>query len=273
MTTGSTQQPGLLGSVFICNEGSVGSIPTPGSKYSKGGRIMAFRQRMAALKRYYLNPNYCKECQNVIGVSASEKVWDAKVKLFCSQSCSGKYHNRVNPKPRTSKTWWCPECGERKARHIPICSRCAGKPPSVELEKLVKSDLFGTRKNWQSARSSIQRHARKVYANSDKPKYCALCGYDRYFEVAHLKAVSSFAPDSRIVEEINNINNLVALCPNHHREFDNGLLTSEDFAAGRQVSSLAHNQGSSKEHYLGPQPFTGLGVVNITFPDQCSQRV
>ena len=26
------------------------------------------------------------------------------------------------------------------------------------------------------------------------------------------------------IEEINNINNLIGLCPNHHWEYDNGLL-------------------------------------------------
>jgi len=36
--------------------------------------------------------------------------------------------------------------------------------------------------------------------------------------------VSDF-PDAALIAEINDIANLVALCPNHHWEFDHGVLT------------------------------------------------
>jgi predicted restriction endonuclease len=42
-------------------------------------------------------------------------------------------------------------------------------------------------------------------------------------EVAHIKAVSNFSEDS-LISEINDISNLIGLCPNHHWEYDNGLL-------------------------------------------------
>ena len=48
-------------------------------------------------------------------------------------------------------------------------------------------------------------------------------GYDKHYEVCHIKAVSDFSEDTPITV-INHIDNLVALCPNHHWEFDNGLL-------------------------------------------------
>jgi len=53
---------------------------------------------------------------------------------------------------------------------------------------------------------------------------CAICGYTNHYEICHIKSVSSFPPDALIVKEINNINNLIALCPNHHWEFDNDIL-------------------------------------------------
>ena len=54
----------------------------------------------------------------------------------------------------------------------------------------TKGELFTTLKNWQTARTAIR------------------------------KAVADF-DDGTLVSEINN---LIALCPNHHWEYDNGLL-------------------------------------------------
>lgn len=42
-------------------------------------------------------------------------------------------------------------------------------------------------------------------------------------EIAHIKAVSEFEESSTIAE-INSIDNLIALCPNHHWEYDNGII-------------------------------------------------
>ena len=103
---------------------------------------------------------------------------------------------------------------------------------NLDIEKIVykekkkityertKKDIFQSRSNWQSARSSIQKEARKVYQNSNKPKKCIICGYDKHYEVAHIKAVSDF-DDNTLISEINDISNLIALCPNHHWEYDN----------------------------------------------------
>jgi predicted restriction endonuclease len=43
-------------------------------------------------------------------------------------------------------------------------------------------------------------------------------------EICHRTDVKDF-PDETLISEINNINNLVALCPNHHKEFDDGHIT------------------------------------------------
>lgn len=87
----------------------------------------------------------------------------------------------------------------------------------------TKKDLFSDRKNWQSARSSIVRNAHNTYMASGKPKCCAICGYSNHIEIAHIKAVSEFEESSTIAE-INSIDNLIALCPNHHWEYDNGII-------------------------------------------------
>lgn len=86
-----------------------------------------------------------------------------------------------------------------------------------------KGELFKKRKNWQSARSAIQRNARKKFFKENPNPKCIICGYSNHVEVAHIKPVSEFEENAPI-EEINDINNLIGLCPNHHWEYDNGIL-------------------------------------------------
>lgn len=95
------------------------------------------------------------------------------------------------------------------------------KVPAVSSK--TKGDLFADRKNWQSARSSIQRDARKIYLDNNQSPKCAICGYTNHVEVAHIKAVSEF-PNDAPISTINSITNLIGLCPNHHWEYDNGIL-------------------------------------------------
>ena len=91
------------------------------------------------------------------------------------------------------------------------------------IEISTKKELFNNHKTYQSARNAISKHARKVYEKSGKSKHCLICGYNRHTDIAHIRAVSDF-PDDAFIGEINDIHNLMALCPNHHWEFDNHLL-------------------------------------------------
>jgi len=91
------------------------------------------------------------------------------------------------------------------------------------ISDLTKGELFNHRKNWQSARSAIQKDARKVYFESNTTPSCAICGYSNHVEVAHIKSVSEFNVSTPIVV-INLLSNLIGLCPNHHWEYDNGFL-------------------------------------------------
>ena len=100
--------------------------------------------------------------------------------------------------------------------------------PTLRVLGLVmtrtKGDLFVNRKNWQSARGTIQKEARRLYFDNNAFPKCEICGYTNHVEVAHIKAVSEFSNDISI-SEINALSNLVGLCPNHHWEYDNGILT------------------------------------------------
>lgn len=111
-----------------------------------------------------------------------------------------------------------------KDKIIERCSKLGIEPilskPSPILSK-TKGELLNDRKNYQSYRSSIRKLAENIYKASGKPYYCAKCGYSNHVEIAHIKAVSD---DSVTIAEINSINNLIALCPNHHWEYDHGIL-------------------------------------------------
>ena len=43
--------------------------------------------------------------------------------------------------------------------------------------------------------------------------------YDKHIEIAHIKAIKDFDPDTRL-SQINDVSNLLPLCPNCHWEFD-----------------------------------------------------
>ena len=91
----------------------------------------------------------------------------------------------------------------------------------------TKKEIFEERKNWQSARTAIRKVANSIFNEYDIPKKCIICGYDKHIEIAHIKAVSEFSDDT-LISEINDINNLAPLCPNHHWEFDNGILSKDE---------------------------------------------
>jgi len=95
------------------------------------------------------------------------------------------------------------------------------RTPSI-LEK-TKGELLLNRKNYQSYRSTIRKLAEKTYKDNNLTCECAVCGYNKHIEIAHIKAVADF-DDNATIAEINDIDNLIGLCPNHHWEFDNGLL-------------------------------------------------
>ncbi len=61
---------------------------------------------------------------------------------------------------------------------------------------------------------------------SNRPRVCHNCGYDKHVEICHIRAIGDF-PDETPVSVVSGIENLVALCPNCHWEFDRGLLKIE----------------------------------------------
>lgn len=205
------------------------------SKANKGAQVSAYRNRMKSLMSYYENPRICEECSKIIEVGENQKPCRVKVKRFCNRSCAVTFNNRGIRRHGSPLKDKCPDCGRLKSRRSKMCQNCRIEnrliskvhpdlvKPSTLMGNRTKFQLFQIRVNWQSARSSIQRHARRVLNNSDKEKKCLECGYDKHVDCCHIKPVSDFGDDV-LIKEINHIDNLMWLCPNHHWEFDNKII-------------------------------------------------
>jgi predicted restriction endonuclease len=210
-----------------------------------GGRARAKQQRLEAIEKYYLDPKYCKYCSKVIEVKDDKKVSDTRKQKFCNKSCSVSLNNKLYPK--RSKV-----LADGSIEKIKTYIRKEGVTPYDEHIKKIsilnktKGQLFEHRNGWQNARSSIQRSARNIFFkhHSKDGVRCLSCGYALHVDVCHIKSVSSFSNDT-LVSDINDINNLVGLCKNHHWEFDNGHLTMDEIVASTGVEPVTTNLSDS----------------------------
>lgn len=208
-------------------------------------------KEQARLRRmeYNQNPHICIFCGKPMLMSDSDKYIDIFRKKFCSRACASKYGHKETDKYKKTiyksariETDFSDEelilfyhesksikDLEDKIGYKGITSQkrvidrflnlgldiFALKNNTTIIAKLTKKELFERNHGYQNARSQIQKMARSIYQNSDRPRQCVICGYDKHYEVAHIKAVSEF-DDGVLLSEINNEENLIALCPNHH---------------------------------------------------------
>ena len=148
--------------------------------------------------------NICINCKNI-----------TKNPKFCSRSCAASYNNAIYPKRKK----YCKHCNARIYGYRTVCDECL--PHRIDWSAITLEQVKGKRSYQKNSR--IRSLARQLYQKSEKPQYCINCGYDKYYEVCHIKAISNFSNTDKI-SEINNLNNLIALCPNCHWEFDKGIL-------------------------------------------------
>jgi len=145
---------------------------------------------------------------------------------FCSRSCSAKTNNKGVVRNEANK-YECRTCEttysrNAKWRSTVFCSvECREKNVAIRddatlLELHERKAVKGKHPSWKNA--YVRHHCEKT--NGHKRKLgCAVCGYDKHTELAHIKPVSEF-DFSATLEEVNADNNVIQLCPNHHWEFD-----------------------------------------------------
>lgn len=196
------------------------------AKYNNKNRKISDEQRSKiseTLKKHYCNAS--KEKCNAI---PKETVIN---NTFITDISDDNFRDIIS----TSKTWKniADKLGYRNGMSTSIKEKIRKRCKELGLTLVInervniltktKGEIFLCRKTWQSARSSIRKIAQKRFLKANPDCKCAICGYDRHIEVAHIKAVSEF-DDNATINEINSLDNLIGLCPNHHWEYDNGLL-------------------------------------------------
>lgn len=139
---------------------------------------------------------------------------------FCSKSCAASYNNRVYPK----RHFTCRRCGLTKRPRTPrstLCYDCG----ILYKERMARDwELGELRERYSlhhraSLHSYVRLRARNKMRNLGR-NTCEECGYNKHVEIAHVKPMSSY-PDTARISEVNSLDNLRALCPNCHWEFDN----------------------------------------------------
>ena len=137
---------------------------------------------------------------------------------YCSSSCAAKINGTKYPKRAVEGN--CKQCLTPIPSSLTYCKNCKIEKLSIDNQTLYEATRDGKK---ASRYCTIREKARKSLINSGIEKSCKNCGYDKHVEVCHIKSISSFELHTTI-REINDLSNLIYLCPNCHWELDKGIL-------------------------------------------------
>lgn len=142
--------------------------------------------------------------------------------LFCSRSCSAKYYNQF-----TKRKYFCEECkvfieGKKK-----LCPICKNKKKQIDnltmMEFLTLREAIDKPYQKQYKFNEVRKLAKQYVNKFNIKKECCICGYIKFVDLCHVKSISSFDLSTKL-SEINCLENLTYLCPNHHKELDKNKL-------------------------------------------------
>jgi len=167
---------------------------------------------------------YCKECGKAFK-SPPSRIKNGR-SVFCSRECASAWKSKAyKGKPGTVRLFgpdnpnWkgksaekiCPVCHKVfKSRNKTCSAKCGHILQAYKIFKQngkARSVLDGKRG---------REIAKRVYGDK-----CAICGFDRFIEYAHIipaRRGGTIHPD-----------NIIPLCPNHHRLYDKNLLNEEEW--------------------------------------------
>lgn len=159
----------------------------------------------------------CSNCDAQITKDTRSYNQSKSKRFFCNRSCSVSFNNRVVPRRTLSNK--CKLCNVPIKSQLMYCKDHT--PKKQDYNNLTYEELTQSAKYQKSA--IIRTLARRTYfASNDKT--CKRCGYDKHVEVCHIKPIKSHSTKTKL-SQINDINNLIGLCPNCHWELDSGLFT------------------------------------------------
>ena len=137
----------------------------------------------------------------------------------CSRSCANRINGHLYPS-RKRLLRNCKHCGTELHTRRTTCDAC--NPSFVDWQTVTLQQL--RTKVLQQYATQIRSLARIAYRKSSRANVCAVCGYDVHYEVCYIKPISEFQLTD-FIADVNQLNNLAALCSNRHWEFDQKLLS------------------------------------------------
>jgi hypothetical protein len=150
---------------------------------------------------------------------------------FCSRKCGKEFAVEDKIVIQGSQTKrFCIRCNTREVFNKKrICDSCYSKELSPirvlslnGYQGITLEDLKASAKNNHQFQTKLRTHSRKTYFDSNRPKICDHCGYNKHVDVCHIQDVKNFHPDT-LITVVNSLDNLVAFCPKHHWEFDHNI--------------------------------------------------
>lgn len=191
-------------------------------------------------KEWYKENSYvtvkCENCGKEFKILRGTYNKSETKHFFCDNSCAATYNNKIRERKTKTNVIWkgdkhkkgydkCPICGKEKYYKSELCFDCRNKEKRKIKERTLGSYVDG-KKYLTSKCGEIRKDARRTIEESKRERVCAYCHnheFDDILEVHHLKGILEF-DRSATIGEINNENNLVWLCPNHHKMLEMGLI-------------------------------------------------
>lgn len=154
----------------------------------------------------------CKNCQQNFDKSSSQIA--SSPNHFCCRSCAATYNNKIFKKRK-------PE-GKCLICNIPISSslrRCFKHKRTLRPLDTTIEDLLNKRGSPTNLYAAIRDHARQIAKRYNLLNKCKVCNYNTHVVTCHIKPISSYSKDT-LISVVNDVTNLIGLCPNHHWELD-----------------------------------------------------
>lgn len=142
---------------------------------------------------------------------------------YCSRSCAATYNNKVVIKRKITTERKCKYCNQSLGmgyRGPKVCIECSHN--SVDWYTITLKeyrDKYGT----AQLHSRLRNLSRAIYKKHKLSEICVKCGYNKHIQVCHIKPQKDFL-ETESIGLVNELTNLIGLCPNCHWEFDHGLL-------------------------------------------------
>lgn len=143
-------------------------------------------------------------------------------KIGCSKSTISYHIGKRTNKPKGKGEALVCKCKGKKSHSAMMCKECWKTIRFEKQEKRTLEDISligNARVKW----STLRELARRKLERLGVKKECKICQFDIVVDCCHIKPISKFKSNS-LVGEVNSKENLVYLCPNHHKMFDKGLI-------------------------------------------------